>query len=45
MKKFGLVLISIIVMGSMIGCHKVEMTEMEKERTEFVKKTILGFGN
>jgi hypothetical protein len=44
MKKFGLVLLSIIVMGSMIGCHKVEMTEMEKERTEFVKKTILGYG-
>jgi len=45
MKKLGLMLLSIaIVMGCLPGCHKVEMTEADKERTEYVKDTILGYG-
>jgi hypothetical protein len=44
MKKLGLMILSLVVMACMIGCHEVDMTEADKERTEFVKETILGYG-
>jgi hypothetical protein len=44
MKKLRLMILSLVVMVCMIGCHKVDMTEADKERTEFVKETILRYG-
>ncbi|MDF2941550.1 MAG: hypothetical protein K0S01_408 [Herbinix sp.] len=44
MKKLRLILLSIVLLGFMIGCHKVDMTNTDKERIEFVKDTILRYG-
>lgn len=45
MKKLGLiVLTAVMVVGCLVGCGKVEMTETDKERTEDVKETLLGYG-
>ena len=43
MKKLGL-LLSLVLLECLIGCHKVDMTDADRERTGFVKDTILGYG-
>lgn len=44
MKKIWLTILSIIFLGCLIGCHKTAMTDIDKERTSYVKNTLLDYG-
>lgn len=38
------VLTIVMIMGFMTGCNHVQMTDADKERIEYVKETLLGYG-